>query len=122
MRTCLRPAVTACVLLLCIATAAESQTTNIRPLKKSRDRAARAMNSLLYGPAEMPNQYAAAADEGPAASSCTARTRTEFEKDIASVIDGAIQLATFWRPSPCASANHDPCPLCSEHSAAVPQK
>ena len=98
--------------ILCTATTAHCQTTNIQPLKKTRDRAARAMSSLLYGPAEMPNRICSQVDEDAQTASCDARTRTELEKDIARIIDGAWGLATFWRPAPCIKPGCTACPSC----------
>jgi len=84
------------VILISTAVSAFAETTNIQPLKKSKDRANRAMNFLLSGPIDAPPSQYESRDRPPSPDSGCQKSARGAEHGIAGLIDGVWQIATFW--------------------------
>ena len=87
------------------AYAAETSTSQptAAPMEKTKDRASRAMNNLLYGPTEVPNNLNETNTKGTKIDRCSEKTRTGVERGIARFVAGVWQLATFWYSDPGAA-------------------
>jgi len=72
----------------------------IKPTEKTKDRASRAMNNMLYGPTEVPANIDETKTKGTEVDRCTKKTSTGVERGIARIVGGAWQLATFWYSDP----------------------
>ena len=82
------------------AYAADTNQPTIQPIEKTKDRASRAMNNLLYGPVEVPKNIDETKTKGTKIDRTTEKTRTGVERGIARIVGGAWQLATFWYSDP----------------------
>lgn len=83
------------------AYAAESiDQPTIKPIEKTKDRASRAMNNILYGPVEVPKNIDETKTKGAKIDRCTEKTRSGVERGIARIVGGVWQLATFWYSDP----------------------
>lgn len=90
------------------AYAASAQSKDVNPIdkptvqgmEKTKDRASRAMNNILYGPVEGPDNIDQTHTKGTQMDKCTTKTRSGVERGIARVVGGAWQLATFWYSDP----------------------
>ena len=90
------------------AYAASSASKDINPLdkptaqgvEKTKDRASRAMNNILYGPLEGADNIDQTHTKGTQMEKCTTKTRSGVERGIARVVGGVWQLATFWYSDP----------------------
>ncbi len=69
-------------------------------MEKTKDRASRAMNNILYGPVEVPKNLDETKTKGTAIDRCTTKTKTGVERGIARIVGGVWQLATFWYSDP----------------------
>ena len=77
------------------------------PIEKTKDRASRAMNNILYGPVEVPKNLDETKTKGTAIDRCNQKTRTGVERGIARVVGGIWQLATFWYSDPgCVTSSN----------------
>jgi hypothetical protein len=74
----------------------------VPPMDKTKDRASRAMNNMLYGPVEVPKNLNETNTKGTEVTGCSKKTRTGVERGIARFVAGAWQLATFWYSDPGA--------------------
>jgi hypothetical protein len=72
----------------------------VPPVEKTKDRASRAMNNLLCGPVEMPDNIGESQTKGTEITKCSKKTRTGVERGIARMFAGVWQLATFWYSDP----------------------
>lgn len=72
----------------------------VQPTEKTKDRASRAMNNLLYGPLEVPKNIDQTSTKGTPMDKCNKKTRSGVERGIARVVTGVWQLATFWYSDP----------------------
>ena len=104
----------AAVLFFVSSAAAYAATTPIdepiskQPLEKTKDRAARAMNNILYGVIEMPNNIDLSKTKGKPIENCTDKTKSGFECGIARLFIGTWQLATFWYSDPFGTKEDQP--------------
>jgi len=86
--------------------ASETAQPTAQPMEKTKDRASRAMNNLLYGPTEIPQNIDETKTKGTKMDRCTEKTRGGVERGIARIVGGIWQLATFWYSDPgCATSS-----------------
>lgn len=83
-----------------IKTAQPLDVPTISSQEKTKDRASRAMNNILYGPLEVPKNIDETGTKGTAIDNCSQKTKSGVERGIARVVTGAWQLATFWYSDP----------------------
>lgn len=76
----------------------KAQRSNITPLKKSKDRANKAMNDILRGPFDVPSSssYYRNSSEGSGKSACDTKDGSLIDKSVTKLADGMWQVATFW--------------------------
>ena len=72
----------------------------VGPYEPTKDRASRAMNNMLYGPTEMPDNITETNTKGTPVTRCEDKTKSGVERGIARIVGGAWQLATFWYSDP----------------------
>ncbi len=66
-------------------------------LEKTKDRASSAMDNLLYGPTEIPNNLNETKSKGTKVSDAhTEKTKDGVERGIARLGTGVWKLLTFW--------------------------
>ncbi|MCX5679545.1 MAG: hypothetical protein NTZ95_02595 [Candidatus Omnitrophica bacterium] len=71
-----------------------------KPYDKTKDRMSRAMNNIFYGPTELPDNISNTKTKGEAMDRCIPKTKTGVERDIARLVGGVWQIATFWYSDP----------------------
>lgn len=76
------------------------QPTAAQPMEKTKDRASRAMNNILLGPMEVPQNIDETKTKGTQMDKCSKKTRSGVERGIARITTGIWQLATFWYSDP----------------------
>jgi len=77
-----------------------SSKPTAQPLEKTKDRVSRAMNNMLCGPVEVPNNINETGSKGTMLDRCSTKTRSGVERGIARLFTGVWQLATFWYSEP----------------------
>jgi len=77
-----------------------NQPVASQPMEKTKDRASRAMNNILYGPMEIPKNIDETKTKGTPIPGCSTKTRSGVERGIARFVGGVWQLATFWYSDP----------------------
>ena len=82
------------------ASASETAQPTAQPLEKTKDRASRAMNNLLYGPTEVAGNLDESNTKGTKIDRCTEKTRGGVERGIGRIFAGVWQMATFWYSDP----------------------
>ena len=82
-----------------------TQQPTAQPMEKTKDRASRAMNNILYGPVEVAANLTETQTKGTKVDRCSEKTRDGVERGIARMVGGIWQLATFWYSEPDGSSS-----------------
>jgi hypothetical protein len=80
--------------------AADLTQPTTKTTESTKDRASRAMNNILCGTVEAPDNIDQTKTKGTQVDRCAPRTKSGLERGIVRVVGGLWQLATFWYSDP----------------------